>query len=68
MLVQEAAFKTKRDGLDPPACPDPTDLLGESGPGQAAAPQSPDDIARPEAEEKGAFCPPRQILGLWSSD
>jgi len=64
VLVQEAAFETKRDGLGPPACPAPTDLLRESGPGQAAASQSPDDIARPEAEEKGVFCPPRQIQGL----
>ena len=61
MLVQEAASDTKRVALFPPACPGPTALFGESGPGQAFALQTPDDIARPKAGEEGFACPSGQI-------
>ena len=64
MLVQKAASETKRVALVPPTCPDPTALFGESGPGQAAAPQTPDDIARPEAGEKGVCLPVRADPGF----
>jgi len=59
VLVQKAASETKRVALVLPACPDPTALFEESGPGQAAAPQTPDDLARPEAGEKGVCLPVR---------
>ena len=59
MLVQKAASETKRVALVPPACPGPTALFGESGSRQAAAPQTHDDIARPEAGEKGVCLPVR---------
>lgn len=63
VLVQEAAFETLGTPWSP-RLPRPYSPVWESGPGQAAAPQTSDDIVRPEAGEKGVFCPPRQILGL----
>ena len=63
VLVQEAASDSKLIALFPPACPGPTALFGESGPGQAFAPQTPDDIAHPKAGEEGVCLPVRADPG-----
>jgi len=64
VLVQEAASDSKLIALFPPArLPRSYSPVWESGPGQAFAPQTSDDIARPEAGEEGVCLPVRADPG-----